>query len=156
MKNSSNTTLLALMIALSNLDTPLNDDEKDILSEISEEFSVDTDDWDSIQPSLMEIIESNSELNTLFLNAKSQLLALGDSLPDDFFPKKNELAELQKSSEEGKTRGGLPITDDSDFEDDFQGINNMTIDILSQTNPQEVAKKSTFVDRIKQHLQLEL
>jgi hypothetical protein len=148
---TTNTTLLALLLALQDLDTSLTEPEQAALSDISYNLQLEPDTWESdIAPSLLSIIQENPSLNQLYQTAKSQLDALGNTLSPDLLPTLAEL-EYVASTTAPKTRGFPPVADE--FESDSLEINNIAIDILSQPNPSATTKKLSSLERLKQFLQ---
>lgn len=148
---TANTTLLALLLTLRDLDTSLTEKETAELTDISHRLYLEPEAWESdISPSLLSIIQENPSLNQLYQTAKSKLDAVGNTLPADLLPTSAEL-EQAVSTTAPITRGFAPVADD--FESDSLEINNIAIDILSQPNPSATAKKLSSLERLKQFLQ---
>ncbi|MEQ9552313.1 MAG: hypothetical protein RIM23_22210 [Coleofasciculus sp. G3-WIS-01] len=148
---TANNTLLALLLALRDLDTSLTEQETAELTDISHRLYLEPETWESdIAPSLLSIIQVNPNLNQLYQTAKSQLDSVGDCLPPDLLPTLAEL-EYVTPETEPRTRGFAPVTDES--ESDSLEINNIAIDILSQPDPSTTAKKLSSLERLKQFLQ---
>ncbi|MEQ8385628.1 MAG: hypothetical protein RH949_25025 [Coleofasciculus sp. A1-SPW-01] len=148
---TTNNILLALLLALRDLDTSLTEQETADLTDISHRLYLEPAAWESdIAPSLLSIIQVNPNLNQRYQTAKSQLDQVGDTLPPDLLPTSAELEHVA-SATAPKERGFPPVADES--ESDSLEINNIAIDILSQPNPSATAKKLSSLDKLKQFLQ---
>ncbi|WP_226591692.1 CHAT domain-containing protein [Microseira wollei] len=92
--NSDRTkTLLALLLALRELETPLSADEQAVLQDVGQQLAIDPDYWDFIQEGLMAVIEANSALNHLYHSNRAKLDALDGRIPRELLP---SLAELEQ------------------------------------------------------------
>ncbi|MFP4103413.1 hypothetical protein [Coleofasciculus sp.] len=148
---TANNTLLALLLALQDLEASLTEQEQAAFTDIAYQLQLEPDAWESdIAPSLVSIIQVNPNLNQRYQTAKSQLDTVSDTLPPDVLPTSAEL-EYVASTTAPKTRGFPPVADE--FESDSLEINNIAIDILSQPNPSATAKKLSSLERLKQFLQ---
>ena len=148
---TANTTLLALLLALQDLDTCLTEQEQAAFTDISYQLQLEPDAWESeIAPNLLSIIQVNPNLNQRYQTAKSQLDTVGNTLPDDLLPTSAELEHVA-SATVPRPRGFAPVADESESES--LEINNIAIDILSQPNPSATAKKLSSLERLKQFLQ---
>lgn len=146
-----NNSLLALLLALKDLDTPLSEDEKAGLADVADQLYLAPDAWEeAIEPSLMQAIASNSTLQQLYQTAKSQLDALDGNIPLDLLPTRSELEKAVPAAEEVATRGFVPEVDSAEF--NTHEINNMVISILGTPNPAETTKKLGAFDRVKKFL----
>ena len=68
MNDSMEKSLLAMLLAIRELDNPLNSKEKDKLSIIAEQLSLTPAAWNThIEANLMEIIDRNSSLNIIII-----------------------------------------------------------------------------------------
>lgn len=151
MSTNVNNTLLALMIALNELETPLSPDEESALSDVAAQLSLDPDAWESdIEPNLIAIIEANPNLHQLYQAAKNQLDEVNGDIPKDLLPTQSELEQVAPTTAEVATRGFDPETDESDFYSNE--INNMVISILATPKPTETTKKLSRFERLKQFL----
>ncbi|GAA6616071.1 hypothetical protein [Scytonema sp. NUACC26] len=145
-------SLLALLLALTDLQTPLSENEKSALAEIGEQLSADVDAWKPlIEPSLLGMIQANATLNQLYQIALSQLEAVDGNIPDNLLPSELELEQALPASNQVVTRGFAPVSDTEDFESNE--ITNVAISILSTKNPTESVKKLSRFQQIKQFLQ---
>ena len=146
-----NNTLLALMLALNELETPLSSDEESALSDIAAQLSLDPDAWESdIEPNLNEIIAANPHLQQLYQAAKFQLDAVNGDIPQDFLPTQLELEKVVPAMAQVATRGFDPEADESEFHS--SEINNMVIGILANPKPTETTKKLSRFEKLKQFL----
>lgn len=151
MDTAVNNSLLALMLALNDLESPLSEEEESTLSEVADRLALDPDAWESdIEPDLMAVIKSNSNFNQLFQNAKSQLDAVNGDIPKDLLPTQTELEKVIPAELEIATRGFDPEADESEFKSNE--ISNMVINILSNPNPAETTKKLSRFEQLKRFL----
>lgn len=147
-----NNSLLALLLALTDLQTPLSENEKSVLAEVSEQLSADLDAWKPlIEPSLQDMIQANTTLNQLYQTALFQLQAVDGNIPDNLLPSESELEQALPTSNQVVTRGFAPVSDPEDFESNE--ITNIAISILATKNPTESVKKLSGFEQIKQFLQ---
>ena len=151
MSTNGNNTLLALMLALNELETPLNADEESALSDVAAQLSIAPDAWESdIEPNLIAIIEANPNLHQLYQAAKSQLDAVNGDIPKDLLPTQSELEQVAPITAEVATRGLPPEMVESDYHS--YEINNMVIGILASPKPTETTKKLSRFEKLKQFL----
>ena len=145
-------TLLALLLALRDLETPLSTDEQSALCEAAEQLSLNPNAWESfIEPNLLAVVQANSSLNQLYQTALSQLNAVGGNIPRHLLPTEAELAQAVPAASEVTTRGFVPVSNETDS--DSHEINNMAINILATPNPPATAKKLNRLAQLKQFLQ---
>lgn len=148
---TTNTTLLALLLALQDLDIPLTEPEQAAFTNIACQLQLEPDAWESeIVPDLLALIQTNPNLNQRYQTAKSKLDSIGDTIPADLLPTSAELEQVIPTATQPTGRGFFPVTDDDD--DDGLEINNVAIDILSAPNPTETAKKLSHLEKLKQFL----
>ncbi len=146
MNNSSDKTLLALMLTLHDLESPLSEAEQAAFSAVADHLSLDPDGWFSdIKPELLATLEKNPALFKQFLEIKSRIDAVGD-IPQELLPNSKENAQLSEQNAV-VTRGFTPVGEVEEFESDE--INNMAISILSSPEPAETAKKVRSFDALK-------
>ena len=147
-----NNSLLALLLALTDLQAPLSENEKFALFEVGEQLSADLNAWQPLtEPFLSGIIQANATLNQLYQAALSQLEAVDGNIPDNLLPSESELEQALPVSNQMVTRGFAPVSDAEDFESNE--ITNIAINILATKNPAESVKKINFFEQIKQFLQ---
>ncbi|MFB2969151.1 hypothetical protein ACE1CD_09275 [Aerosakkonema sp. BLCC-F183] len=146
-----NNSLLALMLALKDLESPLSEDEQSTLSDVAAQLSLDPDAWESdIEPTLMAVIAANPNLNQLYQSAKSQLDNVNGNIPKEFIPTQFEVEKIISPMFAIVNRGFDPEADESDFESNE--INNMVISILSNPDPVELTKKLGRFEQLKQFI----
>lgn len=146
-------TLLALLLALTNLDNPLSDDEGKALADVGQQLKSDPNDWDFIEDDLMAIIQANDALSQLYQEAKAKLDALKDPIPPDLLPTKAELETVLTLPSEGSRRVETPEGKSRDDEEKNE-ISDIVIAISRTPKPTEVVKKSGMMERLKQFLNL--
>jgi len=143
-------TLLALLLALKKLETPLSDTEQSALSQAAEQLYANPNAWDLlIEPPLLAMIQANESLNQLYKIAKSQLDALRDEIPSHLLPTQAEFEAVIPTNQSPVKRGKLPVNDGYKSNE----INNVAINILSTANPVETAKKLSRIEQLQQFLQ---
>jgi hypothetical protein len=145
-----NKTLLALLLALSDLETPLTKQEQDSFRNIANNLELYPEDWESdIAPSLLELIQNNPNLNQRYQTAKSKLDQVGDTIPSDLIPTLAELEQDVPTTNQPKERGFLPV---DDYDDISSGIINATMKVVQSDNYVETVKELSFIEKIKQSL----
>lgn len=147
--NTLNTTSLAFLLALQELNTPLSDTEKQTLTEVADQLDLQPKAWESFtEPLLVKMITSNPQLNQKYQFYKSKLDSLGN-INEDLLPTATEIEQL-KSNEIGvTTRGFKPQSEATGYN---QQINNAVILISRAEQPEEIAKKLSFTEKVKQLL----
>jgi hypothetical protein len=145
-------TLLALLLALKDLEAPLSQEEQSVLADVAAQMYLKPNTWKSYsEPSLQKVIQANATLNQLYQAAKSQLDAVNGNIPLNLLPTETELEQALPPSNEPESRGFEPLNDGEDFES--REIANMAISILATQNPPATAKKLSGFEQLKQFLQ---
>jgi hypothetical protein len=151
MAESPRTTLLALLLALKQLETPLTADERAKLKTKGQQLALDPDDWDYIQEGLMAVIQQNPSLDRLFQTAKVQLEAIDGNIPIELFPTEQEKeAELLANQKRELVTFGYREGEPDKTSDEIRDI---VIDVLTQAEPTTKAKNLNFIQRIQTHIQ---
>ncbi|MFB2898497.1 hypothetical protein ACE1CI_36745 [Aerosakkonemataceae cyanobacterium BLCC-F50] len=151
MNSQINTTGLAFLLALQDLDTPLNDIEKQILKEVADQLYAQPLAWSSVtEPLLLRMIASNEPLNQLYQLYKPQLDSIED-FPNELLPTTTEIEQLSRD-ETVATRGLPPQSIPTGYK---QQINNLVIVISRSEDPKEAIKKLSFPEKVKQFFGLE-
>ena len=133
-------TLLALLLALKNLESPLSEDEGKALAEVGQQLKSDPDDWDFIEDNLMDIIQANDALKQLYQQTKAKLDALDRPIPSNLLPTDAELEKDPRARFEGKP------------DKQSNEISHQTVKVLKTEKPEETAKKLPFLERLSQFL----
>ena len=149
MSVSVNKTLLALSLALKDLEAPLGEQEQKAFKDAAHQLQLEPDNWENHEPDLLKVIQANSNLNQLYQASKSQLDALSDNIPSNLLPTQAELEQALPTTQEGVTRGFAPVNNDYESHE----INNMVISILNTPNPPETVKKLSRLEKLQQFLQ---
>lgn len=140
MTRPKNKTLLALLFAFKDLETPLSKDEQLAFTEIAEQLAANPDAWDVlIEPRLLEVVQANSKLRQLFDKNKSQLDNLKDNLLPDQLPSQEILDKVVPIPRNQIEVRVIPIFNPDDFKSDE--IVNMVIRVMETPNPLETSKK---------------
>jgi len=151
MAESAKTTLLALLLALKQLETPLTADEQADLDNVGKQLALDPDDWEYIQEGLIAIIEKNPSLDQLYQTAKVQLEAIDGNIPSELLPTEQE-REAELLADENRE----PVTfgySEGEPDRESDEILNVSIDVLTKENSAKTAKKLSFLQRIQVLLQ---
>ncbi|MEJ1930267.1 hypothetical protein WDZ92_08270 [Nostoc sp. NIES-2111] len=146
-----NNTLLALLLALKDSETPLSDTEQSDLSQAAEQLSANPKAWEVlIEPRLLVMIEANEPLNQRFQAAKSQLDNLGDKIPLNLLPSEAEVEQATPKQKPQPTTRAIPQVSASDLRSNE--ITNMAIKVMATPNPAETAKKLSRFEQLQQFL----
>ncbi len=149
MNTKFNTTGLAFLLALQELDSPLSEAEKRNLADIGDQLDVQPKAWKSVtEPLLLKIIEANSQLNQRYQFYQSQLDAAGE-ISRDLLPTEAEIRQLFPVNSPFAIRGFEPDSEPTGYESQ---ISNIVIAVSRSENPEKEVKKLTFLDKVKQSL----
>jgi hypothetical protein len=147
MSSSPANTLLALLLALKDLDASLSPREQAQLFEVGELLDLDPDDWEFIDQRLMSIINGNYRLKSLFETANKKLKTLSSSI-SQLLPTERERQQILFTDEPIETRGYI------DYDSNLESAEflNLSVIILKENDPAEIIKQLTWIDRIKKIL----
>jgi len=149
MNTPINTTILAFLLALEELDTPLNEEEKKALAEIADQLDVQPKAWESFtQPLLLNMIADNESLNQRYQTYKSKLDSL-ETIPSELLPTVTEIEQVKDGATLANTKGFKPQSEATGYN---QQINNVVIVISRSEQPEETVKKLSFTEKLKQLL----
>jgi hypothetical protein len=151
MAESAKTTLLALLLALKQLETPLTADEQADLDNVGKQLELDPDDWEYIQEGLIAIIEKNPSLDQLYQTAKAQLEAINGNIPPELLPTQQE-QDTELLADENRE----PVTfgySEGEPDRESDEILNVSINVLTKEDSAKTAKKLSFLQRIQAFLQ---
>lgn len=143
-------TLLALLLALKNLENILTEDEQKALADLGQQLKLDPNDWYFIEDDLMGIIEANDALKLLYQQAKAKLDELDDKA-DGVIPPDLLLAnkEAQKAApQECMANQRLFFDFESKPNNESNEIVSKAIRVLTNPESAETAKKSTFLGKL--------
>ncbi len=150
-----NNTLLAFLLSLKYLDSPLSQEEKATLFDISEQISInaspDPETWKELtEPALLAVIQGNESLKQRFQTFKSQLDSLNNPIFLDFLPTETELDQVAPKK---KQPVSFVIPDNEPTSQKSYEITNMVIRaasrILETPQPDETIKKLSSLDKKK-------
>ncbi|MEQ9235458.1 MAG: hypothetical protein RIG66_15405 [Coleofasciculus sp. E2-BRE-01] len=149
MNTSMNTTILAFLLALQELDTSLSQSEKKTLAEIADQLYVRPEAWESFtQPLLLKMIADNESLNQHYHVYKSKLDSL-ESIPSELLPTVTEIEQIKDSATLANAKGFKSQSEATGYN---QQINNVVIVISRSEYPEETVKKLSFTEKLKQIL----
>jgi hypothetical protein len=137
---SDTNILLALLLALKEIEVELSPDEQSALADVGYQLKIDPNDWKFIQEGLMIIIEGNAALNRLYKIAKAQLVAVDDDTLLDLLPTGAELEQADKTRNV-ITKGGIPGKPDPESHEliNVTHIIDTTIVVLTNEDPSETS-----------------
>ncbi|HAZ43012.1 MAG TPA: hypothetical protein DDW76_10300 [Cyanobacteria bacterium UBA11369] len=135
-------TLLAFLLALRELETPLSADEQAVLQDVGQQLAIAPDYWDFIKEGLMAAIAANSALNHLYHSNRAKLDALDGRIPRELLPSLGELEqELFPQSKEVITFDGQST---SELDGEPNWVIDLTSTILRTDNQDQTAKLSSL------------
>jgi|GEM_PF-1046858 len=151
MNSSINKTLIALLLALKELQVPLSKDEQAILQEVGQQLDTDPDYWDFIKEEITALIEANYTLNQLFQAKIRKLNALDGRIPREFLP---NLPDLKKELF-GKTKEIVTFDGQTKGEnyDQSKQVINITSTILLTKNQDQTTKQLAFLEQISEYVE---
>ena len=142
-------TLLALFLALKDLDT-LSEDERASLRNTADQLQQDRDNWQDHESDLLTTIQANSQFNLLYQTYKSQLDAVQGEIPSDLLPTQAEVEQVAPiPNTQPRSRAPLQVNP-SDLKSNE--ITNMAIRVLTTPNPVETTKKINSFKQIQNFL----
>ncbi|NEO10907.1 MULTISPECIES: hypothetical protein [unclassified Moorena] len=145
---NTNKTLLAFLLALSDLDTPLSKAENKMLAEIGDQLDAQPLAWERYtKPKLLEMIAANPKLNQRYQSYYKQLDTTVD-IPPDYIPTEAEIQPVNTPSRTSIMRGHKPKSSPTSYD---QQINNIVI-VVSRTEQPEAAVKQLPLEKLKQFL----
>ena len=145
MNNSMNKFLLSMLLAIRELDSPLNSEEKKSLYVAAEQLFLRDTAWETdIQSNLMGIINSNPSLKTVFQELKFQLEIIPE-IPENLIPTPEELATVIPAE---IAPGKYPLIKPDASARKSNEIPNMSIQILLSPEPSETVKKISKFDKL--------
>jgi hypothetical protein len=125
-------TLLALFLALKDLDT-LSEDERASLRDTAYNLHLEPDNWQEHESHLLATFQANSKFNLLYQSYKSQLDALKGEIPSDLLPTQAEVEQVAPiPNTQPRSRAPLQVNP-SDLKSNE--ITNMAIRVLTTPNP---------------------
>ena len=137
MTPSIDTTLLALLLALSNLDEPLSSTEQAALNKAGKQLDANQA-WDLIEKGLMKVVVANDSLHQQYQVAIALLETVDGKIPSGLLPTEAELEKLLTVGNKLEKRPYKPKPVE-DFES--KEILNTSIEVLKSFSPAETSKK---------------
>ena len=93
MAKVGNETLLAILLALENLETPLSPDEQTVFKKTSQRLTLHPYKWESATHKLLEAFQANASFQTYDKSALMQLEAFEGNIPPELLPTEEELTQ---------------------------------------------------------------
>ncbi len=149
MNSHIHNTKLAFLLALSDLETTLNDKEKQTLNDIGTQLDLQPLAWtDYTEPMLLKMIESNPQLNKQYTQYKSQLDNLPE-IPQELSGIEQEIYPLMTVNTNVRERGFKPTANPTEYETQ---INNIVLVVSRSEQPETAVKQLSSLDKVKQIL----
>ncbi len=137
---SVNNTLLAFLLALKELDSPLTTAEKDRFLQVFQGRLMDSSPevWTNlIQPALQQTLQSNAAFYHRFQDYKLQLDTLDEQVPGDLLPSEATLGHIAPLPKTTLNSFPIPVPQaDKGYE-----ISNMVYRVVNTPEPIETANK---------------
>jgi len=149
MTPSIDTTLLALLLALSNLDEPLSETEQAALNKVGKQLDANPKAWDIIEKGLMKVVVANDSLNQQYQVAIALLEAVDGKIPSGLLPTEAELEQVLTVGNKLEKRPYKPKPVENSQTNEIIGISS---EVLKTLNPVETTKKlplDKFKDFVK-------
>jgi isopenicillin N synthase-like dioxygenase len=142
-------TIMAFLLAFQDLNTSLNQQEKQNLQEVAKQLDAQPKAWKShIEQRLLGLIAANSELNQSYQFYKSQLDSVQE-IPHDLLPNVAEINRLNVLESPAITRGFKPSSEAADYESQ---LNNFVVIVGNSQEPEDTVKQVKFLEKWKQFL----
>ncbi|KYC40957.1 hypothetical protein WA1_25425 [Scytonema hofmannii PCC 7110] len=149
---SANTTLLALLLSLKDLNVTLNSSENTELETIGEQLALDFPQrWNDIQERLMKLISSNISLYQCYQATKAKLDLMDSHLLASLLPNKGELEKELAIDSKREVRGYKPTKLPKSGSDN-EIVNDIVVPILRSDEPSEKAKQLSFLERLQKNM----
>jgi len=145
---SSDNTLLALLLALKTLKTPLSKTERAKLYEVSEQLELDPDDWDFIREGLIAIIADNPSLNEKFQDILTHLNGLDGNQERQLLPTAREFAQVNCTDNGIETRGYVEGEPELESKEILNTSQKIAQKVLKKENPAAAAGELNWLERI--------
>jgi len=143
-------TIVAYLLALRDFSDTLSDQEKESLKKVAKDLDIQPKAWEShIEPSLIDIIQGNTQLHQSYQLYKEKLDQLVGGIPLDLLPKAGEINQLITNQSSFLTKGFHPTSEATGYE---QQLNNVVIVVNQTDKPEEAVKQLGFLDKLKQLL----
>ncbi|MFW9259082.1 CHAT domain-containing protein [Nostoc sp. CALU 546] len=153
MNSSVTKTLLALLLALKELEIPLSKDEQGLLQNVGQQLALASDDWEfiEIEAELTAIIQANLALNHIYQSNKVKLDALDGRIPRELLP---SLAYLEKELF-GETKEIITFDGQTKGEPNNQPnlVISLTSSILRLSNQDHTVKQLPFIQEISDYVE---
>lgn len=145
--NAASDTLLALLLALNNLEPPMSAEDNAKLFEIGEQLELDPDDWEFIREGLMAIIANNPQLEQQFQMSLNQLATLEEEMKPQLSPTEKEITQAFDRSSSWEIRG------EDKAEVKTEAIVKIAIKVLKDDQPTKTTKTLNWIKRVDKLVQ---
>ncbi|MDJ0581919.1 hypothetical protein [Crocosphaera sp.] len=142
-------TRLAFLLALSDLKTPLNEEEKETLANIAQQLDIQPLAWkDYTEPMLLKMIQSNPQLSEQYNQYKTKL----ETLPETsqiLSGIDQEIQALILRDDPMRAKGFKPSSKPTEYDSQ---INNLVVVVSRSQEPENAVKTVSCLDKLKQTL----
>ena len=139
---------MAFLLAFQDLKSSLNELEKQQLKEVAKQLNTQPKAWENYTKKLLlEIVAANPSLNRLYQFYKSRLENVKE-IPQNILPTEVETNQMIVR-DSVMTKGYKPKSEASGYENQ---LNNVVIVVGSSETPEEIVKKATFLEKVKEFL----
>lgn len=146
--NTKNNTQLAFLLALSDLETPLSDSEKQTLNKIGTQLDLQPLAWtDYTEPMLLQMIKSNPQLNQYYTQYKSRLNKLTE-ISQLLSGIESEIESQTPVNLTVREKGFKPTGNATGYETQ---INNIVLVISRSEQPETAVKQLSYLDKFKKN-----
>lgn len=136
--------LLALLLALRQLQVPLTSEEKEALKTVAAQLALDRDDWEWIEQGLRAVVQGNTELKRYFEFFQARLEKL-EQIPTEVLPSWEELERELPTTSTSETFA----IDEEELDFASNETLNATTRILSAVAPIQTIKQFVALQRLE-------
>lgn len=148
-------TLLALLLTLKSVNISLEEEKQSQLNQqlyrVGQQLKLKPERWNFIKRSLESIITDRPKIQQEFQGFLIQLEMIGNQLSPEVLPTDIELEQELETKPNVERRGFKPGTSGESLSTTL--INDLVVPTLLSSNPPEVTKKLSFLERLQQQLE---
>lgn len=146
--NDSNANIWSFLLALYDFNDSLTDDEQNTFNQVGKELRTQSKAWENhIQPVLLTTVRNNPQLNSLYQFYRKQLATV--DIGSELLPKTEEIQQLIPNNSDLQLKG---FRDNQPAKGYKEVLNNVVIVVCESDKSEEVVKKISSLDRIKQFI----
>ena len=146
--NDSKANIWSFLLALYDFNDSLTDDEQNTFKRVGKELRIQSKAWEShIQPVLLTTVQNNPQLNSLYQFYRKQLAKV--DIGSELLPKPEEIKQLISHNSDFQLKG---FRDNQPAKGYKEVLNNVVIVVCESDKSEEVVKKISSLDKIKQFI----